>query len=103
MLVACYSLTQVYGAEIWVIFAAVCAAIYLGVCFLFRKNRRKPKPVFWGLLAAELLCDGLWASAFYPGGEYQNYGLGGSYLLLLIWPGLLCLVGLIVIAGNGKG
>lgn len=38
----------------------------------------------------------------YPGGEYCNYGLGGSYMLLLAWPGLLFLAGLIVAALNGK-
>ena len=41
MLTAVYSLNQVYGAEIWVVFAGGCAAVYLAVCCLFRRNRRK--------------------------------------------------------------
>lgn len=98
MLVACYSLTQVYGAEIWVMFTGVCAAAYLVIACLFRENRKKEgrMAVGIGLLGAEMICDWVWASAFYPGGEYHNYGLGGSYMLVLIWPGLLFLAGWIV-------
>ena len=104
MLTAVYSLNQVYGAEIWVVFAGGCAAVYLAVCCLFRRNRRKRGigVALLGLLGAEFICDSVWASAFYPGGEYSNYGLGGSYMLLLAWPGLLFLAGLIVAAQNGK-
>ena len=68
-----------------------------------RSDNRRALPKFLlGLLGAEFICDSVWASAFYPGGEYCNYGLGGSYMLLLAWPGLLFLAGLIVAALNGK-
>lgn len=98
MLVALYSVQHVYGADVWLIAAVGCAAAYLVLCGLFRRNRsrRGIAAVVLGLLAAEMICDWVWASAFYPGGEYRNYGLGGSYMLVLIWPGLLLLTGWIV-------
>ena len=54
-----------------------------------------------GLLAAEIICDGVWAVCYYPGGEYYNYGIGAVYGLLL-WPCLLFLTGFIVTKINAK-
>ena len=98
MITAAYSLTQVYGAELWLIFTLSCMLLYLAACGLIRRNRTKKGilPVLLGLLAYEAICDLVWAAAFYPGGEYHNYGLGGSYTRLLICPALLILMGVCV-------
>ena len=103
MLTAIYSLEHVYGADVWVAFISVCAVLYLGGCSFFHRNRRKRgiRTVLLGLLAAEVICDGVWAVCYYPGGEYCNYGIGSAYGLLL-WPGLLCLAGFTATMINAK-
>lgn len=104
MFTAFYSLTHVYGAEIWLGFVFICAGLYLALCCLFRRNRSKESflRVLLGLLVSDIVCDAVWMAAFYPGGEYYNYGLGGAYMALLAWPSLLMITGFCVTLWNGK-
>lgn len=104
MLIAVYSLRHVTEGEIWVYSVLVCALLYVGACCMSWKNRsgRGMKKVMLALLAAEVIYDGACAAIFYPGGEYHNYGLGGAYGALLLWPGLLCFAWLTVAVINAK-
>lgn len=88
MVTAIYSLSQVYGAELWLLFWFVCAAIYLGICFLIKDNRTKKgiKNVLIGLLVSEVIIDLVWAIIYYHNGTYLNYGIGAVYGLLLWIP-----------------
>ena len=41
MVTAIYSLSQVHGAELWLLFWFFCVAVYLSVSLLFKHNRTK--------------------------------------------------------------
>lgn len=98
MFTALYSMDKVYGVDVWLGFVLICAGLYLALCCLFRRNRTKKGflKVMLGLLISDFICDAVWMAAFYSGGEYHDYGLGGSYMVLLIWPSLLMLAGICV-------
>lgn len=91
MVTAVYSLSQVHGAELWLLFWFVCAVAYLGVSLLIKHNRTKKgaKNVLIGLLIAEVIIDLMWAIIYYHNGTYLNYGIGVVYGLLLWVPVLM--------------
>ena len=91
MITAIYSLSYVYGAELWLLFWAVCAVVYLAICGAFRTNRAPGafKRVMIGLLVAEVIVDLVWALIYYDNGVYLNYGIGAIYGLLLWIPALV--------------
>lgn len=103
MVTAMYSLSQVYGAELWLLFWLACVAIYLGIGFFIKENRTGNgfKRVWIGLLIAEVLIDLLWARIYYSNGTYRNYGIGAMYGLLL-WIPLLAATLAIVTVKNKK-
>ena len=103
MITAIYSLSQVHGAELWLVFWLVLVAAYLGISFLIRYNRTKKgiKNVFIGLLVAEVIIDLAWAIIYYHNGTYLNYGIGAIYGLLL-WVPVLVVTSVIVTAKNRK-
>ena len=103
MVTAIYSLANVQGAEIWLVFWLVCALLYLAVCRFFRPNRTRQgrKTVWIGLLIAECLIDVIWAVLYYPNGSYLNYGIGAVYGLL-VWIPILGITGVLVTAKNGN-
>ena len=84
MITAIYSLSEVHGAELWLLFWFICVAAYFGFGFLIKCNRTKKgiKNVLIGLLIAEVLIDLLWAVIYYHNGTYLNYGIGAVYGLL---------------------
>ena len=41
MVTAIYSLSQVHGAELWLLFWLVCLVAYLILCFAIKSNRTK--------------------------------------------------------------
>lgn len=103
MVTSLYSLRRVSGAAYLVIGYLICVAVYLAVGLLFRQNRGKRgrRRLLLGLLVSEVLCDGVWFLAYYPGGEYHNYGIGavaGAFL----WPMLLVLAGVLTTKINSK-
>ena len=103
MVTAIYSLSQVHGAELWLVFWLVCVVAYLGISFIIRYNRTKKgiKNVFIGLLVAEVIIDLAWAIIYYHNGTYLNYGIGAVYGLLL-WVPVLAVTLVIITAKNRK-
>ena len=103
MVTAIYSLSQVHGAELWLLFWLVCIVVYLGISFLIKDNRTKKgvKNVLIGLLIAEVTNDLVWAIIYYHNGTYLNYGIGAVYGLLL-WIPILVVTLVIITAQNRK-
>lgn len=103
MVTAIYSLSQVHGAELWLLFWLVCVVIYLGISFLIKHNRtpKGVKNVLIGLLIAEVIIDLMWAIIYYHNGTYLNYGIGAVYGLLL-WVPVLVVTSVIVTVKNRK-
>ena len=105
MVTAIYSLSQVHGAELWLLFWFVCVVAYLGVCMLIKQNRTKSgiKSVLIGLLIAEVVIDLTWAIIYYHNGTYLNYGIGAVYGLILWVPVLLVTLFVVTHKNKQKG
>ncbi len=103
MVTAIYSLSNVHGAEIWLLFWVICVAAYLGIGFLIKQNRTKQgkKTMLIGLLIAEVVIDFAWALFYYDNGAYINYGVGATYGLFW-WIPVLIITLVIVTVKNGK-
>lgn len=103
MVTAIYSLSQVHGAELWLLFWLVCVVIYLGISLLFKHNRTSKgvKNVLIGLLIAEMIIDIIWAVIYYHNGTYLNYGIGAVYGLSL-WVPILVVTLFVITAKNRK-
>ena len=101
MVTAIYSLSQVHGAELWLLFWLVCLVAYLILCFAIKSNRTKTgrKYVFIGLLVAEVAVDLIWAIIYYRNGAYINYGIGAVYGMF-IWIPALIITAIIVLYKN---
>lgn len=101
MVTAIYSLAQVHGAELWLLFWLICVVVYLVISFLIKHNRTKKgvKNVLIGLLIAEVIIDLIWAIIYYHNGTYLNYGIGAVYGLLL-WIPILVVTLVIITAKN---
>ena len=91
MITAVYSLRQVRGAELWLLFWLLGALAYVGGCLLFRPNRSKPsvRHLLLGLLFAEVSVDFVWALIYFPHPLLLSAGLGVVYGLALWLPALL--------------
>lgn len=105
MVTAIYSLSQVHGAELWLLFWFVCVVVYLGICVLIKPNRTKRgiKNVLIGLLIAEVIIDLAWAIIYYHNGTYLNYGIGAVYGLILWVPVLLVTLFVVTHKNKQKG
>ena len=103
MVTAIYSLSQVHGAELWLLFWVICVVVYLVISFLIKTNRSKTgiKNVLIGLLIAEVIINLVWAVIYYHNGTYMNYGIGAVYGLLL-WIPILVATLVITTAINRK-
>lgn len=87
MLAAINFKTNAIGGNLLLLVWSTCTAAYL-VCGLLQRRHWKEKSFRWllaGLLTAELLVDTVCFLAFFPGGEYHNWGIGGAYVAGL-WP-----------------
>ena len=91
MVTAIYSLSQVHGAELWLLVWFICLVAYLILCFAIKSNRKKQgrKNVFTGLLIAEVVVDLIWAIIYYRNGVYINYGIGAVYGMFIWVPALI--------------
>ncbi len=92
---------MVFWYEIYVAGFFVCALIFIVVCLLF-KRCRTPKgirTIVVSLLLSEIVCDIAWYRIYYPARNYHNYGIGGVFMLLL-WPVLLIIAGIITVKRN---
>ena len=103
MVTAIYSLSQVHGAELWLLFWFVCVVVYLGISLLIKHNRTKKsiKNMLIGLLISEVIIDLMWAIIYYHNGTYSNYGIGAVYGLLL-WVPILAVTLVIITFKNKK-
>lgn len=103
MITAIYSLSQVHGAELWLLFWFICLVAYWGICYIFKPNRTKSgiKTVLIGLLIAEVVIDLIWAIIYYHNGSYINYGIGAVYGLFM-WIPVLVITAIVVTAKNRK-
>lgn len=103
MVTAIYSLSQVHGAELWLLSWSLCVVVYLGIGFLFKHNRTKKGAinVFIGLLVSEFIIDLAWAIIYYHNGSYVNYGIGAVSGLLL-WVPILVVTLIIITAKNRR-
>ena len=103
MVTAIYSLSYVYGAELWLLFWFICLVAYLSICFAIKANRSLNgiKTVLIGALVAEVIVDAVWALIYYRNGIYTNYGVGAVYGLLM-WIPVLIITGIIVTIRNQK-
>lgn len=78
MITAIYSLSHIYGAEIWIAFWLICFFLYAAICLLIPYNRSKRgiKTVLLHAFIAAVSVDLIWMLVYYPGGSYINYGIG---------------------------
>ena len=102
MVTAIYSLSQVHGAELWLLFWFICLIAYLILCFAIKCNRTKQgrKNVFIGLLVAEVVVDFIWAIIYYRNGEYINSGIGAVYGMFMWVPALI--ITAIIVSNKNK-
>ena len=102
MVTAIYSLSQVHGAELWLLFWLVCLVAYLILCFAIKCNRTKQgrKRVFIGLLVVEVVVDLIWAIIYYRNGVYINYGIGAVYGMFIWIPALI--ITAIIVSNKNK-
>ena len=102
MVTAIYSLSQVHGAELWLLFWFICLVAYLILCFAIKSNRTKKgrKNVFIGLLVAEVAVDFIWAIIYYRNGAYINYGIGAVYGMFIWIPALI--VAAIIVSNKNR-
>ena len=102
MVTAIYSLSQVHGAELWLLFWFICLIAYLILCFAIKCNRTKQgrKNVFIGLLVAEVVVDLIWAIVYYRNGVYINYGIGAVYGMFMWVPALI--ITAIIVSNKNK-
>ena len=102
MVTAIYSLSQVHGAELWLLFWLVCLVAYLILCFAIKCNRTKQgrKRVFIGLLVVEVVVDLIWAIIYYRNGVYINYGIGAVYGMFIWVPALI--IATIIVSKKNK-
>lgn len=102
MVTAIYSLSQVHGAELWLLFWFICLVVYLSICLAFKSNRTKAgiKNTFIGLLLAEVVVDLAWALIYYHNGVYINYGIGAVYGMFMWIPALI--IAAIIVSNKNK-
>lgn len=101
MVTALIARGYVQGAGICMIGWLVCAAVYLIVCFAFRRNRKNPQSVILAFLAAEFVVDLIWAAVYFGSDGYTNLGLRGAWWMAL-WPIALVAAGLLPAAVKRK-
>jgi hypothetical protein len=103
MVTAFCSLGKVHGAELWLLYWAICVIVYAGGCLLVRWNRSKQgiKNLLVGLLIAEVIVDLIWAAIYYNHGTYVNHGIVAVYGLL-VWIPVLLVAATIVTLKSGK-
>ena len=103
MVTAFYSLLQVKGADLWMLFWLISAAAYLGIGLLIRYNCtvKGVKNMLIGLLISEVITDIMWAVIYCYNSVYLSYGIGAVYGLIL-WVPLLAVTLVVVTVKNRK-
>ena len=87
MLTAILSLSQLRGAQLWLVFWLALAALYFALMLGVPPLRRKAgaRNILLAFLAAEVFTDLVWAGVYGYHPVYRNYGIAAVYGLAL-WP-----------------
>ncbi len=87
MLTAMLALSQLRGAQLWLVFWLALAALYFALMLGVPPLRKKAgaKNVLLAFLAAEAFTDLVWAGVYGYQPVYRNYGVAAVYGLAL-WP-----------------
>ena len=87
MLTAILSLSQLRGAQLWLVFWLALAALYFALMLGVPPLRRKAgaKNILLAFVAAEVFTDLVWAGVYGYHPVYRNYGVAAVYGLAL-WP-----------------
>ena len=103
MITAFFTLSQVRGAELWLLFWCISLVAYIGIGYKLKVNQTKQgiKNVLIGLLIAEVANDLVWSISYYFNGTLLDYGIGLTYGLCL-WIPLLVITLIIVTIQNKK-
>jgi hypothetical protein len=80
------ALQQVTGSEKILLGTIFCIVIFIGIFIKFKSNRNKKSILTYlvALLVILELCDFIWFSYLFPGGNYLNRGLVGGWILLIL-------------------
>ena len=102
MITAIFTLSQVRGAELWLLFWCISLIAYIGIGYRLKSNHTKQgiKNLLIGLLIAEVANDLVWSIAYYLNGSLLDYGVGLVYGLCLWVP--LLLITLIIVTTKNK-
>ena len=102
MITAIFTLSQVHGAELWLLFWCISLVAYIGIGCSLKANhtRQGIGTLLIGLLIAEVANDLVWAIAYYFNGILLDYGVGLVYGLCLWIP--LLIVTLIIVTRKNK-
>ena len=102
MITAIFTLSQVRGAELWILFWGISLVAYIGIGYRLKSNHTKQgiKNLLIGLLIAEVANDLVWSIAYYFNGGLLYYGVGLVYGLCLWVP--LLLITLIIVTTKNK-
>ena len=103
MITAIFTLSQVRGAELWLLFWCISLVAYIGIGYRLKANHTKPgfKNLLIGLQIAEVANDLAWSIAYYFNDTLLDYGIGLVYGLYL-WVPLLVITLLIVTIKNKR-
>ena len=102
MITAIFTLLQVRGAELWLLFWCISIVAYIGIGYKLKVNHTKQgiKNMLIGLLIAEVVNDLVWSIVYYFNGTLLDYGIGLVYGLYLWVP--LLVVTLIIVTKKNK-
>jgi len=103
MITAIFTLSQVRGAELWLLFWCILLVAYIGIGYKLEVNHTKQgiKNMLIGLLITEVSNDLVWSIAYYFNGTLLDYGIGLTYGLCL-WVPLLVVTLIIVTIKNKR-
>lgn len=102
MVTMLYGFGRINGSWLMLVLYLVSYVLYLGCCFLFRYNRGRiaRRRILLTPLVLTELADPVLFLILFPGGQYYNYGIGGAWAVILLWPTAAILTGAIVTALN---
>lgn len=97
MITAIFTLSQVRGAELWLLFWFFPLVAYIGIGYMLKSNHTKQgiKNLLIGLLITEVVNDLVWSIIYYINDTLLEYGVGLTYGLYL-WFSLLVITLIIV-------
>lgn len=103
MITAIFTLSQVRGAELWLLFWCISIVAYIGIGYRLKSNHTKQgiQNLLIGLLIAEVANDLIWSITYYLNDILLDYGVGLTYGLCL-WISILVITLIIVTTKNKR-